>query len=44
MLIWGCNYYPKGINHGFMPIVIEAVNEEVFLEWLIPKNILKALI
>lgn len=27
-----------GINHGFMPIVVEAVNEGDFLEWLIPKK------
>jgi heme/copper-type cytochrome/quinol oxidase subunit 2 len=28
-----------GINHGFMPIVIEAVNEDAFLQWLVPKSI-----
>ena len=27
-----------GINHGFMPIVIEAVDEGDFLEWLVPKK------
>ena len=29
-----------GINHGFMPIVVEAVDEGDFLEWLVPKNLL----
>ena len=28
-----------GVNHGFMPIVVQAVDEGDFLEWLIPKNI-----
>jgi len=27
-----------GINHAFMPIVIHAVDEQDFLEWLIPKK------
>jgi heme/copper-type cytochrome/quinol oxidase subunit 2 len=30
-----------GINHAFMPIVVEAVDEALFLEWLVPKNIVK---
>jgi len=30
-----------GINHGFMPIVVEGVTEENFLEWLIPKGLIK---
>ena len=29
-----------GVNHGFMPIVIQAVDEGDFLEWLIPKNLI----
>jgi heme/copper-type cytochrome/quinol oxidase subunit 2 len=28
-----------GINHGFMPIVIEAVNKGDYLEWLVPKKV-----
>jgi cytochrome c oxidase subunit 2 len=31
-----------GINHGFMPIVIEAVSEGDFLEWLVPKNLIRS--
>ena len=27
-----------GIQHAFMPIVVEAKDEEEFLKWLIPKN------
>lgn len=27
-----------GINHAFMPIVIEAMDEEEFLQWLVPNN------
>jgi cytochrome c oxidase subunit 1 len=27
-----------GIQHAFMPIVVEAKDEEDFLKWLIPKN------
>ena len=30
-----------GINHGFMPIVVEAVDELSFLEWLLPPAIEK---
>ncbi len=33
-----------GINHAFMPIVVEAVDEAEFLEWLIPKKLVKNLI
>ena len=29
-----------GVNHGFMPIVIQAVGEGDFLEWLIPKKLI----
>ena len=32
-----------GINHAFMPIVVEAVDEAEFLEWLIPKKLIKNL-
>jgi heme/copper-type cytochrome/quinol oxidase subunit 2 len=32
-----------GINHAFMPIVVEAVDEAEFLEWLIPKKLVKNL-
>jgi len=27
-----------GINHGFMPIVVEAVDEGSYLDWLLPKK------
>jgi cytochrome c oxidase subunit 2 len=27
-----------GIQHAYMPIVIEAVDESDFLGWLLPKN------
>jgi heme/copper-type cytochrome/quinol oxidase subunit 2 len=27
-----------GIQHAYMPIVIEAVDESNFLGWLLPKN------
>ena len=30
-----------GINHGFMPIVVEAVDESEFLEWLVPKGLFR---
>jgi heme/copper-type cytochrome/quinol oxidase subunit 2 len=33
-----------GINHGFMPIVVEAVPENQFLEWLIPKGVVKSMV
>jgi cytochrome c oxidase subunit 1 len=29
-----------GINHAYMPIVVEAVNEGDFFEWLIPKSLI----
>jgi cytochrome c oxidase subunit 2 len=33
-----------GINHAFMPIVVEAVDEAEFLEWLIPQSLVKSLV
>lgn len=27
-----------GVNHAFMPIVIEAVEDEVYLKWLVPNK------
>ena len=30
-----------GINHGFMPIVIEVVDDEVFIKWLVVDNLNK---
>jgi len=28
------NFYPSGIWHGFMPIVVEAVSSPDFLVWV----------